>query len=82
MPEAQSDDISSLILRGSPLSALDFVYFTDVFACAPGEPEYESVDCSVLLLCALMMSTRERAEAETVVINSVTFSKPTRSLHS
>ena len=50
---------------------------------APAQPEIvDHVDCSVLLLCALVMSKRERAEAETVRINSATFCKSARSLQS
>ena len=54
---------------------LEFVDFTKDFACAPGEPEYESVDCSVILVCALVMSKRERVEAEAAAINQCYFFK-------
>ena len=67
------------------LEVTDFVVIfgcdSDYLRAQSGEPGYESVDCSVLLLCALVMLQRERAEAIAVVINSVTFCKSARSLH-
>ena len=59
------------------LEETDFVaifgYDYDYLRAQSREPRYESVDCSVLLLCALVMTKRERAEVEAVVIQQCYF---------
>ena len=52
-----------------------FGYDSDYLSAQSGEPGYESVDCSVILLFLLVMLKRERAELETVVIKQCCFLK-------